>query len=379
MAFGWNTGGQCVRHLLCILLTLICITGCGDNGGESTADAGGSAPDVTDGDSASQDVAAPDLAPTADVAPDGGSMEPEIAAPDPCHEMIQLDTAFDLFPDESLTQIHASAIYDGEGIWVAYDIPDADKKFDVRAARISCAGEILVQPFTLNVTSVANELDPALALRGGTMLIAWQSDNGTGVNNMDIFWRTIAVDGTPVMTADSMLEITVDGVPQEGNAWMPSVAPTDGGFLISGAIAVDGAKGFQAAVQRVSDNGDTEGDAIVASFEAESSQVYPAMTRSADGTVHLAWTRTVVEGPEQVEYARLAPEATEFAPAHAVDSDVPTMSASLGAGGENVFLSYDEQSGKGLRHRCHRAGRRCAPALVRLCGQGRSHLAGVTH
>lgn len=336
---------RCVLLVCATILVSWVSPGCGGSDDSSVADAG---PDLPADIAAATDGAGPDRAALDLLDGDGADYEAdefEARAPNPCFEMIQLDATFDLFPEEALTQIHATAVFDGEGIWVAYNTPDLEKKFDVRAARISCNSEVLVEPFTVNLTSVANELDPAIAVQDDVLCIAWQSDNGTGVDNLDIFWRTIGTDGVPVMDTDALLTVAVDGSPQTGNAWMPSVAPHSGGFAIAGAFAIDGAQGFQTAVQKVSSSGEVLGEATVASFDPEASQIYPSLAASDDDTLHLAWTRTVVVGKERVEYALFEPGAGEFTPfpAATVDSDEATLSANLGAGTESVFLSYDEQ------------------------------------
>jgi hypothetical protein len=147
------------------------------------------------------------------------------------------------------------------------------------------------------------------------------------------------------MDADAPLDVAINGSPQQGNGWMPSVAPHSGGFAIAGAFAVNGAQGFQTVLQKVSGSGELVGEALVASFEPESSQVYPSLTAPDDNSLYLAWTRTSLEDKERVEYARYDSGTGEFTPfpAAAVDSDEPTLSPHLAASAENLFLSYDEQ------------------------------------
>ena len=39
------------------------------------------------------------------------------------------------------TQIHPSAAFDGGGVWIVYNLPDATNGFDVYLTRLHCNGD----------------------------------------------------------------------------------------------------------------------------------------------------------------------------------------------------------------------------------------------
>ena len=50
--------------------------------------------------------------------------------------------AFQLLPNAPLTQIHADVISDGSKIWMTYNLPNEESKFDVFLVSFGCDGSI---------------------------------------------------------------------------------------------------------------------------------------------------------------------------------------------------------------------------------------------
>ena len=136
---------------------------------------------------------------------------------------------FALFPDAPDTQIHAAATWDGQTLWVAYNVPDPEGTFDVWIAGFDCAGAPALSPRRVNTTDF-NDVDPAVAAHGGQVLVAWGTDNGQQPNNLSLRYRRMATDGTFIDTRDRIF-------PNEGNTWMPSVAPYGDGWRLAGVRA----------------------------------------------------------------------------------------------------------------------------------------------
>ncbi|MFH2004951.1 MAG: hypothetical protein ABI333_00060, partial [bacterium] len=186
----------------------------------------------------------PDAALDATVQDAGGDAAPDGGIVDPCEAPLK-DTVFELDPDGPDTQIHVAAAFDGEAVWIVYNRPDSRGYFDVYGLRLGCDGAVVLPPFMINTTD-ENDVDPTLAVADGNVYVTWASDNNTGVNNMDILFRTFDVDGTPIMAADQILETTHDGTPVVGNAMAPDVAALPNGqFVVAGARGLDVAPGFQ--------------------------------------------------------------------------------------------------------------------------------------
>lgn len=293
-------------------------------------------------DSPGADAALPDGA-TDGGLPDGGS---DAALPDPpCVTPLVTGQTFALDPEGPDTQIHASAIFDGESVWVAYNRPDVEGGFDVFAARLDCDGSARVAPFRVNTTD-HNDIDPTLATRGGHLYLAWQSDTGQFPDNMELLVRTYLVDGTPVMTADRVLDTVRGGVTETGNHWLPTLAPLAGGFAVAGARAVDDASGFQVFVQRLANDGADAEESFDASFTPLASQTYPALASASDGTLHLAYLQAF--GPDWEDFVlhtAVAPGARVVDPLPPVAPAGRTLSGSahLAAGsGGRVLLAFDD-------------------------------------
>jgi hypothetical protein len=212
------------------------------------------------------------------------------------------------------TQIHPSAAFDGEMVWLTYNRPDPSGGFDVWATRIGCDTTPAVPPFRVNTTNY-NDVDPDVAVHGDRVVVAWQTDTGEFPANMKTVFRVFQGDGTPVMAQDAVLQTTRLGQPVTGNHWMPSVAGWAGGFALAGARGVDGMQGFQVFLQRVTRDGVPAGEAVEATYTPTASQTYPAVAALPDGTLHLAYNSAdPADADDQVVHTTLAPGATAVSP-----------------------------------------------------------------
>lgn len=283
-------------------------------------------------DGAAMDLAAEEVHRTADIVAEtsGAKLCLDIAP----------SGAFTLLPDAPLTQIHAAVAFDGQGLWVTYNLPDDDKKFDAWATRLACDGSILTPPFQLNKLSDANETDPCISIKGDIVLTAWQSDNGQAPSNLDIFYRIFTVAGEPVMATDAALEMLMDGQPQLGNAWMAQAVPAGQGFELLGAVALKGANGFQAAVQPVAADGALPGtDVTAVAWDPDVSQVYPSAATGPQGQLAVAWTRSAVDESDRVEWAVRPPGSADFDAVQDAGVDGASTPA-LGGNSNGLYLAY---------------------------------------
>ncbi len=253
-----------------------------------------------------------------------GDLEPELEAELEVEIVFDQDeySVFELLPDEPSTQIHASLASDGEGIWLVYNIPDANKTFDVYAARLKAdaSGEYLVEPFKVNTTDF-NEIDPDVAVSGDKVLFVWQSDNSGSARNLDVFYRVYGTDGSELMDSDRHMDLKRDGQLGDFNAWMAQAsAQSDGGFAVIGSWAPDDVSAWQAFVQKIDSEGELAGDVIESSFQPDTSQVYADIAGTVSGGLHLAWARNSVELDDRVAYTFLEQDAIEGDPNPAGDA-----------------------------------------------------------
>jgi hypothetical protein len=103
----------------------------------------------------------------------------------PCVEGV-----LELVPEGPDTQIHVFGAPDPDGVWVAWNQPDGAGLFDVWVQHLGCDGQVDVGPLQLD-DGADNEIDPAVAVSGNRVLVAWQSDNGLGQDNLDVRWRLL--------------------------------------------------------------------------------------------------------------------------------------------------------------------------------------------
>lgn len=248
--------------------------------------------------------------------------------PVPCGAGTDTLTTHAIHGEAGGSVIHASAVFDGEAVWIAYNVPakDGSGNFDVLASRLDCGGNVLAGPVALSTTPGHNHVDPAVALSGDRLFVAWHADNGTGIDNLDIFFRVLERDGTPVAPTDTRLDPVRSGAPVTGNVWSPSVAPLpDGGVAIAGAWAIPESTSFQGFLQRLDADGALDGEATDLFLEPDVSQMNPTIAASPDGALHAAWDRDEGTG------SRVARRALVAGVAGSAPVLVPEGSESFGA------------------------------------------------
>ncbi|MBW2461343.1 MAG: hypothetical protein JRH11_06825 [Deltaproteobacteria bacterium] len=284
-----------LRHLPLIIVAL---AGCSESRStiDAAADAATDSPmDAADADGSSDTGPAPDAGPLG------------------CADLLE-DRLVALDESMVLGQIHPAAAWDGEGIWVVYSRPDDAGLFDTYATRRGCDGAALVEPFSVSsAPAFGNDIDPELAIAGDRMLIAWNTDDGVGPNNLSVRYRVFGLDGTPVGD-DRTLETTHMGAAVTGNQLGASVAGTpSGGFVIAGGRGgVAGVTAFSAYTQPLTRDGAPDGATLEPMINADASQTATAVDVDTDGTVWVAYTESIVEPASEHlmvrSFAAAAPE-----------------------------------------------------------------------
>jgi hypothetical protein len=310
--------------------------GCGDDSGAGGVDGGG----VDSG---------------ADAAVDGALVDGEVdSGPPPvsCSTPVQLDTDLELDSSGPDTQIHARARFDGEAVWLTYNLPNAEGNFDVYGARINCDGSQEMAPIKLNTTEGGNSVDPDFDLAGSNVLVVWSRDSGDGTQNMDAYFRTYTLDGTPLMEADESLETTRDGTPVVGNVMFPAVSALSAErFVVTASRALQETSTFQAFIQDVSPDGALLGEARDVYVESAVTHTYPTIAAVPPDTVYLAWVQSEDFENETVFHSYFSGDATEptvSPPLVAIPGYLgasPSLCATSQGGESRVYLAMGSQSG----------------------------------
>jgi len=206
--------------------------------------------------------------------------------PVPDCDAAAFDGVLPLDPDGPDTQIHIASAFDGERIWMAWNRPSPSGAFQVFVSAMDCDGTVQVAPFRVD-TGPENQLDPALAVNGDRVLVAWQSDNSNFPDNLDLRYRVLdRVDGAPV---NEVIELAPTRAGQlfTGNLWMASVAADGDGWVLAGTAGVDG--GFRAFLVELDADGMTLGDLIEPLPDPSITQQVPQVVVDSEGTAHLVF------------------------------------------------------------------------------------------
>ncbi|MEO1271894.1 MAG: hypothetical protein AAFX99_27685, partial [Myxococcota bacterium] len=221
---------------------------------------------------------------------DGGVQD---TSPEPeCLDLVQTDLTRTPIPETLATQIHADVAFDGQGVWMVFNVVDANSRlFHVYATRLACDGTTLVEPMRIDEPPDLNKTDPAVAISDQRVLFAWMTDSSCcddNPNNLDIHYRLYDLQGMPLHN-DRTLESTRMGNAEPGNAWLPIPVGLPGGpFALVGSWAHQDTNRFQIFAQRLDRDGELVGDAVDAALEPERSQLYPSAAAADDGTLHMA-------------------------------------------------------------------------------------------
>ena len=223
-----------------LLLCALSVISCGGSDGGPVADGDADDADVVetsgdsdpaeteaaqgDQDTAGETAAETEAAPEDETAAETDAEEAPTAAD--CSAFLPGDEViFDPDPAGPDCQIHAEAAFDGAGVWVVYNVPDAASTFDVWALKLDCAGGSAVPPFKVNTTDF-NDVDPTLAVTGGRLLAAWQSDDSSGPRNLNTYYRLFDQAGAALTPTAVRLSLSKAGTLMDVNAWMPKAAAT---------------------------------------------------------------------------------------------------------------------------------------------------------
>lgn len=267
--------------------------GCGDTGGgaffdgglDATADLGGG------------DVAG-DAGADADADADAGALDPACWDDAPALGVFALEG--------ETTQIHPDAAWDGEAVWMAWNVANDDSEFVVRVGRVGCDGSWLVEPFDVSSSEPGNRIDPTVAVHDDRVLVVWQNDDGSGENNLSIVRRTFAVDGSDLDPSPAVLELVANGEAFAVNAWMADVATTSDGFLLAGAWADPTTETFQVFTQALAADGSRVGELRRLVPDAGETQVEPVIAVTDAGEIVVAWAEQFRDDGDRVRLARWA-------------------------------------------------------------------------
>ena len=260
----------------------------------------------------------------------------------PCLNHLLLDTTFEPARDDPDTQIHPFTAFDGEIVWVAYNLPNREtSNFDIYLVRLYCDGAQVAPPFKVNTISI-NNIDPTISINGETVLVAWNGDTGEGIGNMNIYYRLFQKDSTPLSDEEFSLEPTRNGQSVSGNLLSPQLAAlSNGTFALVGSWGIEEAQSWQVFLQIIDASGNPVGDAVDAAFLPETAQMNPSVVAAADGSIHISWTQSPLDNLDlnQVVYVKFAPQATQSEPSP------PAVAADMeGSNGSNYSVSPDSSN-----------------------------------
>jgi hypothetical protein len=260
-------------------------------------------------------------------------------------------------------QIHPWAEFDGENIWVAYTgADDVDPNvFDTWVLRLGCDGASSSggEPQRVTTTTGRNEIDPVLSVGKDSVMVAWISDNGTGVDNIDTVVRAYDFDGAPLTGGDLTLETELGGQAVTGNAWDPALAPLpDGQFFLAGSRVAPGAPTFRVYGQRLEADGSPTGESFELDEPGPETHGDVSVTAGRSGDAWVSWSILASEGDTALS-ARIAAgaeEATGRAPLMTaasasrnasvrIDDDLSIAALSATVGGESDIALVAEVGG----------------------------------
>ena len=209
--------------------------------------------------------------------------------------------AFQLLPNAPLTQIHADVISDGFKIWMTYNLPNEDGKFDVFLVSLGCDGSIQVGPKQIMNISGLNQTTPRIAISQDRILVTSQGDSSSSSNNLSIHLYIQDTQGNVIAEG---LEFEPDIT--TGNKWLPSIVGVSDGFWMAAATA--NGTYFQTAVQAFDLDGNPKNEAhwvgpnsyaVFPNIDAKDDQYIVAWEGSGDV---VQYVRGDLEGPlEEVQ------------------------------------------------------------------------------
>jgi hypothetical protein len=241
----------------------------------------------------------------------GGSGDPD-AVPTPACEP-SAGATFE--PDDSVgTKVNVHAVFAGGAAWLTYDVVEGDtSNLDVAMVRVGCDGATLSQGL---VTSRAgnNDTSAPLATAGERVLVTWAADKGPVTDNLDIFTRAFALDGTPAGD-DAVLAHELGDFPAMVADWMPGVAgdSDDDGFVVVGTRAHPEVERFATFITRTDAAGAADGATLEPSLVPMANHNFPAAATTSAGTL-VAYLDGPDTGDDHVVWTLLAAGADTLAP-----------------------------------------------------------------
>jgi len=210
-------------------------------------------------------------------------------------------------------------------------------------------GETLVAPFQVDGGEGYSETYPRVAVADGRVVVAWQADNGSGVDNMDLALRSFAVDGGAMDESPVVVEPSINGTSQTGNGWMPAlVGRADSrGFWLAGAWALDGYPSFQTVVMGLEHSGQPGDYPSVPEGDPDTSQYYPSIALGPDWEIGVAWESWGSSGATTIGFAQYEggmAALNDFADHD--DAGLPFVAWELAADGQPILAYYSVNGGE---------------------------------
>lgn len=184
------------------------------------------------------------------------------------------------------TKVNVHGAFAGGAAWLTYDIAEpGGSNLDVALVRVGCDGATLSQDL-VNTRTGNNDTSAPLAASGDRVLITWAADTGAAPDNLDMFTRAFALDGSAIGD-DAQFVTTLDGVPASGADWMPGVAGAsdDDGFVVVGTRARADIERFATFVQRTNAAGAPTGATLDPSVEPMFNHNFAVAAATSAGTL----------------------------------------------------------------------------------------------
>jgi hypothetical protein len=188
-------------------------------------------------------------------------------------------------------QIHGIGASGGDRVFVTYNRPKAGAKtFDVVLTALKCNGTLAFDAVRVSEDD-DNDVDPSIAVRGETVLVAWGGDAAGQDPNLHLRTRLFDRQGTAIGAATTFTGPRKGVANTKYNTWQASVASLGEGFALAGAWGTEEAPAFQAFGSRLDAKGLAIGDAFELGFDAGTSQTLVDVATGGEA----AWAAWLVE------------------------------------------------------------------------------------
>lgn len=281
-------------------------------------------------------VVAEDAGPIDDASTDAPSDVPADAGPVACTDQLTERAPLLLAPDFRRTQIHPAATFDGEHLWVTLTVAaEEGSSFDVVILPLGCDGTP-GEPIPVDDDVTSNDIDGALAIRGETLLVAWQRDTGDGA--VSIWARAFDLTGTP-LGPSAALVTRREGEVVVGTHWFPEVIATEDGFLLVASRGVEAVSSFQIFTQRFDASGAPIGEAEEPALDATRTASHPSVALDDEGSPYLGFDTTPDVGVDHAVFFPPGGPARDLG-----NPDIGSATPSLAWVGDRVLAAFDVAS-----------------------------------